>query len=143
MDALDVENNPRYDNTKGPTYCNIYVWDVTYAMGCEIPHWVNGRELNANEANEWLAKEGASHGWHEIDEATALQMANEGKPTVACSDGHIAMVSPSEPGDKEEYGSNLYLSQAGGIYKHYNGNNRHIPAGYVNWGMTVKYYYHD
>lgn len=137
MDSFEVETNPRYDNTKGPTYCNIYVWDVTSAMGCEIPHWVDGYELNANGANAWLATKGKENGWEEIDEATAISMANEGYPTVACSDGHIAMVAPSEPGDQ-----GIYLSQAGGIYEKYNGNNRHIPGSYVNYGLQVKYYYH-
>src|SRR5438067_1564270 len=58
---FDVANNGRYtpnQQGKGETYCNIFLWDVTRALACEVPHWVDadgnpsavgiGKELNAN-----------------------------------------------------------------------------------------------
>src|SRR6185503_20779706 len=36
--------NPRYRRVpNGPTYCNIYVHDVTRALWSSIPHWVQAR----------------------------------------------------------------------------------------------------
>ena len=64
--------NPRYRRVPGgPTYCNIYVHDVTRAMWASIPHWVQARnrwhELNANATFDWLLRAGRSHGWIPID----------------------------------------------------------------------------
>ena len=39
MESLDVGNTDRYRISNNNTWCNIYVWDVTTAMGCEIPHY--------------------------------------------------------------------------------------------------------
>ena len=41
LNEFGVETNPRYLQRNGNTYCNIFVWDATKAMGAEIPHWVN------------------------------------------------------------------------------------------------------
>jgi hypothetical protein len=40
---------PRY-RTDESTYCNIFVWDVTRAMGAEIPHWVIRGDPNGTSA---------------------------------------------------------------------------------------------
>ena len=59
LDQFSVGNNPRYARRNGNTYCNIFVWDATRAMGAEIPHWVDqqGRpaEVGAREAlGRWM-----------------------------------------------------------------------------------------
>ena len=75
---FDVENAERYRPWRnGSTYCNIFVWDVTRALGCEIPHYVDREsgdaryypnikgayELDANGVCDWLRRRGAEHGW--------------------------------------------------------------------------------
>lgn len=113
LDQFAVGNNPRYAKRNGNTYCNIFVWDATRAMGAEIPHWVDGNgnpakvgasgawEMNANATNRWLHNHGPRHGWRQVSAEEAQRLANQGHPTVASWNnpggiGHIAMVRPGE-----------------------------------------------
>lgn len=146
VDSFDVENTSRYQEYDGNTYCNIYVWDVTAAMGCEIPHWVNASgepaevgasgayELSAAGARDWLANHGEKYGWYECSKEEAIAMANSGYPTVTCDTAgdHIAMVVPQLEGE-----SGIQISQAGW---------KNLNHASVNWGWgnsyTLKYYYH-
>lgn len=120
IDQFNVETNPRYEVNKkgrGDTYCNIFMWDVTRAMGAEIPHYVDAdtrepryypdvkgaRELNANSIYEWLAEKGAQYGWKEVTPEVAQQLANQGKPVVTAKrnysgKGHVQVVCPSYEG---------------------------------------------
>lgn len=112
---FQVETNPRYRrNQQGhdETYCNIYLWDSTRALGCEIPHVVNdrgesvplgqGRELDANAVVRWMRQHGPSNGWRRLPgPVAALEWANLGRPVVALWEavarpfiGHVAMVRP-------------------------------------------------
>lgn len=109
IDQFEVGKNPRYKQDqqgKGETYCNIFIWDVTRAMGVEIPHWVDkknhpaaiggGRELDANGAIEWLQSQ---ESWKKVDSEQAQELANQGFPVVAArlnpdGIGHIAIVRP-------------------------------------------------
>jgi hypothetical protein len=109
---FQVAVNPRYRrNQQGydETYCNIYVWDCTSALGCEVPHWVDaqdkpaspgyGRELDANGVVLWMSKSGLAAGWKRVGYATALDAANAGRPAVMLwlnpgGIGHVAMVRP-------------------------------------------------
>ena len=52
INQFAVQYNPRYtqvyvNGTLTKTYCNIFVWDVTSAMGAPIPHWVDAKGLPA------------------------------------------------------------------------------------------------
>jgi len=103
IDQFNVssESNMRYKpykNGKGDTYCNIFAWDVTSAMGAEIPHWVDSVtgeprnypdvkgaiELNANGMAKWLKEHGSKYGWIEVSAKEAQEAANSGKPAVVC-----------------------------------------------------------
>ena len=126
LNQFAVGVNLRYARRDGNTYCNIYVWDATKAMGAEIPHWVNGRELDANGANSWLRSQGAAHGWRQATASEAQAAANRGQPSVASWNnpggiGHIAMVRPGELTS-----DGPASAQAGGV----NFNNRHIANGF-------------
>ncbi|NPV90054.1 MAG: hypothetical protein HPY50_04670 [Firmicutes bacterium] len=46
IDQFKVADNPRYKRRNGNTYCNIFAWDVTNAMGAEIPYWVDATTWN-------------------------------------------------------------------------------------------------
>src|SRR5262249_33697365 len=113
INQFAVDTNPRYQPRGGNTYCNIFAWDVTRAMGAEIPHWVDGngnpagggapgaRELDANGGHRGLETQGPRSGWREVSAAEAQQRATQGPPAVASWNnpggiGHIAVVRPGE-----------------------------------------------
>ena len=109
---FDVVHEPRYAKRNGATYCNIFVWDCTRALGAEVPHWVydDGRpaamaaagahELDANAAIDWLAQHGSTYGWNPVVEADAYARADLGFPVVCTwrsppgGIGHVSMVLP-------------------------------------------------
>jgi hypothetical protein len=117
IDQFQVEKNPRYkplievpNNLK--TFCNIFCWDCTRALGCEIPHWWLNSELTANEMISWLDGRGELHGWKKATKEEARVSALAGRPTVAAwknpkrsAPGHMAMVLP----DSKE----IIIAQAG------------------------------
>src|SRR5437016_3818100 len=41
INQFAVGFNPRYLPVHGNTYCNIFAWAVSRAMGAELPHWVD------------------------------------------------------------------------------------------------------
>ena len=109
---FDVEKNPRYAPKAGKTYCNIYVWDCTKALGCEIPHWFHpvtgqptavsaGAEMRANDMFGWLTVHGSEAGWSPMSPLDASWRANRGDPTVILwrnprGIGHVAMLLPDD-----------------------------------------------
>lgn len=113
---FDVERNPRYTPNE-TTKCNIFVNDVTRAMGCEIPQSVlpdgvtptlitnaDKRELDANAMIRWLRNHGAAYGWDRCSESEAVAYAVEGKPAVVTAYkplgiGHMAVLLPERFGD--------------------------------------------
>lgn len=116
VDSLQVSINPRYTprdmngDGKRETFCNIFLWDFTSAMGAEIPHWVDekgapckpgkGAELSANKTVDWILKHGKRFGWSEVTEKEARECARLGKPAVALwknpkGIGHVAVVMPA------------------------------------------------
>ena len=149
LNQFAVGNNPRYAPRDGNTYCNIYAWDATKAMGAEIPHWVdrNGspaavgasgaHELDANGLNSWLNNHGASNGWRQVSAQEAQAAANQGQPSVASwrnpgGIGHVAMVRPGEI-----TGGGPAIAQAGGS----NFNSGHVSDGFGS--RQPEYWVHD
>jgi hypothetical protein len=101
IDSAEVETHPRYQPVGGQTWCNIFLWDVTRALGCEIPHWVgkapHRRELSANGICLWLRT--SQREWRRAGAAEALAHAARGGPAVACWEnpdghGHVAVLRP-------------------------------------------------
>lgn len=112
MDELGVTTEDRYrPRSSSDTFCNFFVWDVTIAMGCEIPHTYDMRTgekvtrdpnnpnpnhvwMNANRMCDWLKNFGAGNGWNHIvathnPDGTpktkwqiAIEMANQGYPVI-------------------------------------------------------------
>ena len=131
---FSVETNPRYAPNKkgtGDTYCNIFVWDVTSAMGAEIPHYIDqktgapmsypnvsgARHMSANAKYDWLHKHGSEYGWYEVSAEEAQALANRGQPVVATlrrsgKSGHIQMVCPSKDGSFDPQ-RGVMIAQAG------------------------------
>ena len=91
-----VIEGPRYVADVHGTYCNVFAWDATKALGCEIPHWWDGIEMTANAMEAWLALHGDAHGWMESTRMTAENDARRGLPVVMTASnqhghGHIAI----------------------------------------------------
>lgn len=166
IDQFDVANNPRYvkrdingDGTID-TFCNIFAWDVTSAMGAEIPHWVTSdgtpykydtsmsyhdnaefaRELNANNVALWLDDHGSDYGWNEVDSAAAQKAADSGQPTIGIwyndgGIGHVVVIRPDETGNGE-----VTIAQAGGSNYNYR---LMVDQGSSDFINGVKYYTHN
>lgn len=112
INELDVEKALRYRPKAGATYCNIFVWDVTKALGVEIPHWYDPKtgqacepgprtkEMTANLMARWLHTFGPTFGWAELDKNEALDAAAADRLVLAVWDsgskgpGHVAVVLP-------------------------------------------------
>jgi hypothetical protein len=125
--TLNVENSDRYQPVpRGPTYCNIYTYDVVTALGGYLPRvWWNDdviprlrrgetvaveyattvHEMNANALTDWFANFGADFGWVRAADMTAAQTAaNNGELTIIVAanenrrrSGHITVVMPETP----------------------------------------------
>jgi len=155
--------NPRYEpvyDSKGnisKTYCNIYVLDVTKAMGAEIPYIYDpatGKPLSsasvpgalymsADRMAVWLQQHGNTYGWKAVTADQAQKYANMGKPAIVIStdpsEGHVAMV---RPGENSSQGPTI--AQAG----KYNYNITHVNITFVdpnnkNKLLPVLYYVHE
>jgi hypothetical protein len=111
IDQFQVATNPRYA-ADGSTYCNIFAWDVTRAMGAEIPHRVDpqghpapgtsGHEMLINDTLQWMYVHAGEIGWRQLTGPTAgaeaQRLANLGHPAVAmcpaAGHGHIVVIRP-------------------------------------------------
>jgi len=157
IDQFSVETAERYRPFRnGSTYCNIFMWDVTVAMGAEIPHYTDpatgealyypdvrgARSMGAIATCEWLQKHGEDYGWRETDAETAQMHANEGKPAVtsAGSLGHVQVICPSADGGFDPI-RGVTVAQAGSIVTNY----RHISGIYSANALAnnVRYWIHD
>jgi hypothetical protein len=97
-----LATSARYQPRDGLTFCNIFSWDFTRAMGCEVPHWhgegTARRELTANETAKLMAM-GAFPGWRECSPLAAWDHAAVGEPVLAlwrnpAGPGHVAALEP-------------------------------------------------
>jgi hypothetical protein len=160
ISQFNVESCVRYAPHKygNDTYCNIFVWDVTSALGAEIPHYVDaetGRprrypdiagamELDANATCDWLQCYGSEYGWREVSASEAQEYANRGCPAVTAwknttgGAGHVQIVCPSQNGAFNE-ARGVAIAQAGSrnfeygyITSVYSGQNLHKVRYYVH-----------
>lgn len=149
-----VAENPRYRANQqgaGETYCNIYLRDVTQALGCEIPHVVNpqgervelghGQQQDANAMVRWMNQYGRGQGWKRVSDLLARLEANAGRPAVAlwfAQDppyiGHVAILRPA-PADPVRGPA---IAQAGAR----NFDDGHLADGFGSRG-PVEYWVHD
>jgi len=157
VDQFNVETAERYRPFRnGNTFCNIFVWDVTRAMGAEIPHYTDpvtgdpmfypdvrgARSMGAIATCQWLSTHGERFGWREVDAQTAQMHANQGRPAItsAGSIGHVQMVVPSSSGGFDP-NRGVTIAQAGRI----NSNYMHISGIYSSATLAnrVRYWVHD
>ncbi|MBL8952961.1 MAG: hypothetical protein JNK82_19445 [Myxococcaceae bacterium] len=85
-------HNPRYlPDAKGALRAHIFVWDVSRAMGCEIPHFLGGRELTIGQTVDWLKMDGHNRGWRKLLRDNALKEVEQ---------GNLCIVVPKHPKQK-------------------------------------------
>lgn len=82
-------HNPRYaPDAKGASRAHIFVWDVSRAMGCEIPHFLQGRELNLAQTVDWMKMTSQTRGWRKLMLDNALKEVEQ---------GNLGIVVPKDP----------------------------------------------
>jgi LysM repeat protein len=161
IDQFNVASNPRYKIRNNNTYCNIFGWDVTVAMGAELPHWINratnepytydtsktyaqnadvARELNANSVADWVRDYGPNYGWRPATAQEAQAAANAGKPTIGVwkntgGIGHVIVVRPNPTNDGE-----IHIAQAGASNYNHGTLSNHASSKFRN---GVLFYVHD
>lgn len=152
INQFAVGNNPRYLPGDGNTYCNIFAWDVSRAMGAEIPHWVDASghiaapgaphasEININGGVNWMRSHGVNQfGWKSCTEQQAQNAANTGELAVVMwkntgsGHGHVAVV---RPGSITAVGA--AIAQAG----RHNFNEGHVQNGFGQLG-PLEFFSHD
>jgi len=157
VNQFRVETSERYRPFRdGFTYCNIYVWDVTRAMGAELPLYTDpatgeprfhpdirgARSMGAIAMCNWLSTHGERFGWREVDAETAQMHANQGRPAVtsAGSIGHVQMVIPSRDRGFDP-ARGVAIAQAGRLVTSYT----YITRTYGNTALNnnIRYWVHD
>lgn len=75
LNQFGVGTNPRY----GSSPSSVFAWDVTRAMGAELPAYEHGRPVDLRAR---LEATGTSSGWRQVSEAEAQAWANRGSPSL-------------------------------------------------------------
>ena len=96
-----VTVNPRYnEEAPGKGRGHIFVWDVSRAMNCEIPHFVGAKELTLAQTCDWLRHEGPMRGWKRVGGDEVFEAANKGRLVIALPretrTKHLAVITPQE-----------------------------------------------
>lgn len=137
-EALEPATQKRYQPIGHSTFCNIFVWDVTRAAGCEVPHWYNpgtdrattvgtGFEMTANRMHDWLERR-----WTEVDEGDAKEAINRGHVVVVswknpAGIGHVAVLL--EDGTIAQAGAHNFVGKSVAA-----GFGGHSPSFFVSPG---------
>ena len=140
INQFAVGNNARYRAGGGNTYCNIFVWDVSRAMGAEVPHWIDSAgniavpgaphagEITINGGVIWMENHGVpQHGWSNANPQQAQDAANQGLLAVVMwknptgGHGHTAIIRPGTINAKGPASA-----QAGAV----NFNSGHVADGF-------------
>jgi hypothetical protein len=121
--------NPRYDPDGDKPRGHIFIWDVTRAMGAEIPHFLGIKELNLAQTVDWIRHDALMKGWQRADISLALQVAAAGAPVLAVpkeiKTKWIGVVRPNERAKDgkpllsaagKERGNGLTVQQAFGVF---------------------------
>ncbi len=114
--------NPRYtEDAPGKLRGHIFVWDVSRAMNCEIPHFVGAKELTLAQTCDWVRHEGPMRGWKRVTDTDIIDRANEGKLVVALPRDsrtkHVALVLPqSYPDDNAPRLTGICLRRESGLH---------------------------
>lgn len=136
IDQFDIPHARRYLPNPG-TLCNIASWDVTRALGCEIPHWLYGKEQNVNATQAWLlSAEGQAAGFGEIIGPDAQTLAAAMTARGECVVVLYFNPDPTKHGHIASMRSNGNITQAGAR----NFSDEPISHGFGN--LPVRFFHH-
>ena len=135
------------------THCSAFVAAAAKKLGVYILRPpAHGQQLLANAQNDWLAEEGAAHGWRRLANAAEAQAAaNRGMLVVASyhnhhddRPGHIAIVRPGNKTPEQIAAEGPDETQAGSV----NSTSISIKAGFAGhpaaWrDNEIVYYAHE
>jgi hypothetical protein len=112
-----VTSNPRYRHTPPEkSKAHIFVWDVSIAMGCEIPHFVGANELTLNQTIDWVRFEAPMKGWVRTGEFDVYDLANAGRMVIALpKDAKVRAIAIAVPEEPAEDGKPLLVSACGDV----------------------------
>lgn len=84
INQFAVGANPRYEpDAPGRPRGHIFLWDVSRAMNCEVPHFVGAKELTLAQTCDWIRHEGPMRGWVRASQQDAHAAALAGQMVVA------------------------------------------------------------
>jgi hypothetical protein len=115
INQFAVGHNPRYepdapDKPRG----HIFVWDISRAMNCEIPHFVGAKELSLGQTVDWLRHEGPMRGWTRASLADAHSQAQEGLLVIAIpKDIKLKQLAVMLPDEETTPDGKPYVAAAG------------------------------
>jgi len=131
IDSFKVETNSKYLKSGSTMYCNVFAQDVMKELSASLPTG------NCNSILTSLTS-GFSKWTNTTSYATAQSKANSGKPTVAITHDHIAVVRPHDTAPTAI--GQVRITQAGGT----NYNNTTLSWGWAsNRHSEVKFYYYN
>ena len=89
IDQFAAGHNPRYlPDPPAKPRAHLFVWDVSRAMGCEVPHFLGGKEMSLLETVDWIRREAPMRGWRRLD---------AGRATAAAERGELVLAIPRDP----------------------------------------------
>jgi hypothetical protein len=104
IDQFAAGHNPRYTpEAPAKPRAHLLIWDISRAMGCEVPHLLGGKELSLAETVDWVRREGPERGWRRLDAGRAVAAADRGEMVLAMPRDPrqrlVAVVRPGGLGD--------------------------------------------
>ncbi|MBS1149205.1 MAG: Muramidase (flagellum-specific) [Myxococcaceae bacterium] len=117
INQFAVGKNPRYENdAPDKPRGHIFVWDVSRAMNCEIPHFAGAKELSLGQTVDWLRHEGPMRGWTRASVEDAHQQAQAGMLAVAIPrDLKIKQLAVLLPDEETSPDGKPYAAAAGKV----------------------------
>jgi hypothetical protein len=98
MDQFAVGRNPRYAPDGTASRAHFFVWDVSRALGVEIPHFVRGQEQSLALTCLWMRESSSAQGWVRVDLARGAEHASSGGPCVVTTrDPRLSMLGLVRP----------------------------------------------
>ncbi len=100
IDQFASGYNQRYQvDASGKSKTHVFVWDVTRAMNCEVPHFAGGRETTLGQMVDWLRFEGHTRGWQKANAEAATAAADRGEAVLAVpQEGKLRLLAVVRPG---------------------------------------------
>jgi hypothetical protein len=99
IDQFAAGHNPRYVPDDKGSRVHLFIWDVSRAMNCEVPHFQGGREFGLAQTVDWMRMEAHHRGWRKANAQQAAEAADRGELALALPrDGKVKLLAVIRPG---------------------------------------------